>query len=139
MPNVLRVLNSIAFINLGLLIFNLLPIYPLDGGQILRSLLGFLIGRAWSLTVVAVLGFVGVAGMVLLAIVRPVISASSGMSPAFVIFSILTSSWGRVPRAYVTRGNSSPGWDRRHARLCADKQGSFQTRIVFLLGRPIKG
>src|SRR5579872_4091865 len=29
-------LNVIADINLGLLIFNILPIYPLDGGQILR-------------------------------------------------------------------------------------------------------
>jgi hypothetical protein len=45
--------------NLGLLIFNLLPIYPLDGGQILRSLLWFVLERARSLKVVAVLGLIG--------------------------------------------------------------------------------
>ena len=35
-----------CIINWGLLIFNMLPIYPLDGGQILQSLLWFVLGRA---------------------------------------------------------------------------------------------
>jgi len=41
---------------------SMLPIYPLDGGQILRSLLWFVIGRARSLTVTTISGFVGIAG-----------------------------------------------------------------------------
>jgi hypothetical protein len=53
-----------CFMNLGLLIFNLLPIYPLDGGQILRSLLWFVLGRARSLKVVAVLGLLGAVGLI---------------------------------------------------------------------------
>src|SRR5213078_2078195 len=36
MPNVYHFIDTISLINRGLLIFNLLPIYPLDGGQILR-------------------------------------------------------------------------------------------------------
>jgi Zn-dependent protease len=39
LPNAFLLLRTVALINLGLLIFNMLPIYPLDGGQILRSLL----------------------------------------------------------------------------------------------------
>ncbi|HNS20632.1 MAG TPA: M50 family metallopeptidase [Sedimentisphaerales bacterium] len=68
MPNAYHLLQAITYINFGLLIFNLLPIYPLDGGQILRSLLWFVVGRAWSLTVTAILGLVGVAGLVALAV-----------------------------------------------------------------------
>src|SRR5438445_4192039 len=43
-PHAYRLLWAVALMNLGLLIFNLLPIYPLDGSQILRSLLCFVLG-----------------------------------------------------------------------------------------------
>src|SRR5246127_5979922 len=40
-PDLFRLMVWVDFINKWLLIFNILPIYPLDGGQILRSLLWF--------------------------------------------------------------------------------------------------
>src|ERR1019366_5478674 len=43
MPNVHVLLFAVFVINLGLLLFNLLPNYPLDGGQIVRSLLWLLV------------------------------------------------------------------------------------------------
>ena len=46
-------------INLLLLIFNLLPVYPLDGGQILRALLWFPLGEIRSLQIASVIGLVG--------------------------------------------------------------------------------
>lgn len=67
-PNLHALLRAVWFINLGLLAFNILPIYPLDGGQILRSLLWFLIGRARSLLVATILGFAGVAVFIAMAI-----------------------------------------------------------------------
>jgi len=67
-PDVHTLLRAVAMINAGLLIFNLLPIYPLDGGQILRSLLWFVFGRARSLTIAAVLGLFGVVGLIALAV-----------------------------------------------------------------------
>jgi Zn-dependent protease len=45
-------------INLILLIFNILPIYPLDGGQIVQAMLWFFIGYARSLRATAAVGFV---------------------------------------------------------------------------------
>jgi Zn-dependent protease len=67
-PDANELLRNILFINLGLLIFNLMPVYPLDGGQILRSLLWFIVGRANSLLAASAIGFVGVAGLIGLAI-----------------------------------------------------------------------
>ncbi|MBE0544812.1 MAG: M50 family metallopeptidase [Verrucomicrobia bacterium] len=67
LPDPLMFLQSLWTINLVLLIFNMLPIYPLDGGQILRSLLWFIMGRARSLMATAIIGFGGVAGLIALA------------------------------------------------------------------------
>jgi Zn-dependent protease len=67
-PYAHRLLWAVWFMNLGLLIFNMLPIYPLDGGQILRSVLWFLLGRARSLKVVIMLGFVGAAALIIVAV-----------------------------------------------------------------------
>ena len=67
-PDLLHFLSRLAKLNLVILIFNLLPIYPLDGGQILRSLLWFVIGPVRSLYFVVVIGFLGALGMGLLAL-----------------------------------------------------------------------
>ncbi len=64
MPDAYMLLLQVWRINVWLLIFNMLPIYPLDGGQILRSLLWFVVGRGRSLMVATVIGFAGVVGLI---------------------------------------------------------------------------
>src|SRR6266567_3464382 len=93
MPDVYRLARAVLYINLGLLTFNLLPIYPLDGGQILRSLLWFVLGRARSLMVATILGFIGVAGLIALALWIH--------SAWFVVLSffILMNCWGGLKQA----------------------------------------
>ena len=62
-PSVHAFFRSLTFINVGLLLFNLLPIYPLDGGQIVGALLWFVIGRVRSMLVTAIIGLAGVVGI----------------------------------------------------------------------------
>ena len=83
MPDVYSFLQRVLFINLGLLIFNILPVYPLDGGQILRSLLWFVMGKARSLMVATVLGIIGIVGIIGLAIsASPATSAPGPVATA---------------------------------------------------------
>jgi Zn-dependent protease len=67
-PDFYLFVRAVFWIDVSLLVFNMLPIYPLDGGQILRSLLWFVLGRGRSLMVATVLGFVGAAGLIVFAV-----------------------------------------------------------------------
>jgi Zn-dependent protease len=67
-PNLYQLVYGILWIDGRLLIFNILPVYPLDGGKILWSLLWFVMGRARALMTASIIGFFGVAGFILYAI-----------------------------------------------------------------------
>jgi Zn-dependent protease len=92
-PNLHRFLWALLVIDVSLLIFNMLPVYPLDGGQILRSLLWFVLGRARSLMVATIVGLVGGAGFIALAFWRH--SAWLGVMAVFM----LMNCWGGLRHA----------------------------------------
>jgi Zn-dependent protease len=110
MPDVYHLILTLLKINTVLLIFNILPIYPLDGGQILRALLWFVFGRARSLVAAAVVGLAGAAGFIFL-------SFRFGYSWFFLIaVFMLLSSWSGLKNALeLLRSEKLP---RRFGAVC---------------------
>jgi Zn-dependent protease len=92
-PDLYHLVTTIAWINLVLLVFNILPVYPLDGGQILRSLLWFVLGRARSLMVAAVIGVFGAVAFIGLALLW-----RSGWLGVIALYMIM-NCWGGFKHA----------------------------------------
>jgi Zn-dependent protease len=140
MPNAHALLRSVWFMDLGLLLFNILPIYPLDGGQILRSLLWFVLGRARSLMVATIFGFVGVAAFIVLAIW--VQSAWFGIIAVFMLMNCWSGlkqsqalmRLGRLPRregfACPRCNNAPPLGEFWKCGQCAQPFDTFQSQAV---------
>lgn len=104
-PDAFECLREVMRINLGLLIFNMLPVYPLDGGQILRSVLWYFKGPATSLIVATVIGFLG--GLALLAYGVSQLSVSRQRSVWIVVLAgfLLFNCWNSFQYARKLRAH----------------------------------
>ena len=121
-PDLYDLFHDIWWINIFLLAFNLLPIYPLDGGQIFRSLLWFIFGRANSLFIASIVGFIGVAILILLAILAH--SVWMGLITAF----ILMNCWsGFMQAKELHRRDVAPKYGGYACPVCKNPppQGNF--------------
>lgn len=109
-PNAYALLRAAMYINFGLLVFNLLPIYPLDGGQIVRSLLWFVLGRARSLMTATVIGIMGALGFIVMALLK--------QSPWFGVLAVfmLMNCWNGLRQAQLL--SHLPKLPRRLAFAC---------------------
>ncbi|MCX8155538.1 MAG: site-2 protease family protein [Verrucomicrobiae bacterium] len=107
-----RYLLVLFVINGIMLGFNLLPVYPLDGGQIVWSLLWFIIGRAKALLVASTIGIIGVIGLFIVALLQ-----GSAMLFIMSIF-ILMNCWRALLHArHLARLEDAA---RHHEFICPD-------------------
>lgn len=95
--------ETLAGTNGALLVFNILPIYPLDGGQILQSLIWFITGRSMSLLIAAIIGLVGAAGIIGLGM----LDFKDGFWLVFIGIFMILQSWQGVRYAKHLRGLES--------------------------------
>ena len=115
--NLTTLLTHITVINIVIFCFNMLPIYPLDGGQILRSVLWFFLGRARSLFVAVIIGFLGVGALVLLAVASYIFhwGAFGPLLPFVAIFMFLNCWSGLMQARLLARIDKLP---RREGFAC---------------------
>jgi Zn-dependent protease len=89
-PDFYRFVQTLWLMNGVLLFFNLIPVYPLDGGQILRGLLWLKVGPIRSLKVASIIGF----GAAILFGLWAFAAQSIGMGLiAFFIFMQAQAGW----------------------------------------------
>jgi Zn-dependent protease len=79
--------SDLTYMNFGLLIFNILPIFPLDGGQILRGLLWFPFGPFRSLQIASVIGLIGGALLAIMGLLW------QSIWTAVLAFFLLSRAW----------------------------------------------
>ncbi len=92
-PDLYLLVWHVWYINMGLLIFNLLPVYPLDGGQILRALLWFPLGEIRSLQIASVIGLVGAVSLAALALLLQLMQPIWVAVMAFFLISRAIAGW----------------------------------------------
>jgi Zn-dependent protease len=88
-PLLARPLLNLSWYNYYLMLFNLLPAYPLDGGHTLDAWLGRLVGPAWSVRIVAGLGLACAAGIAYLAL-------PGGIFLLFIAFYLAMWNWQKL-------------------------------------------
>lgn len=92
-PDTWRLIGTIHGLNLVLLIFNMLPVYPLDGGQILQALLWFPLGEIRSLQIASVIGLVGAVVLAALALLLGIMEPFWVAIMAFFLISRAIAGW----------------------------------------------
>jgi uncharacterized protein (TIGR03067 family) len=112
-PDIYRFAAGVAWINGYLLVFNMLPVYPLDGGRILQALLWFVMGRARSLLVAAAIGLLTGLALLIIAIVER--SLVWGVMAGFgVLFSLVGFQGARA----LIRMLGAPRWQEAACPAC---------------------
>ncbi|MGE0766263.1 MAG: site-2 protease family protein [Hyphomicrobiaceae bacterium] len=90
-------LASLSGINFWLMIFNLLPAFPLDGGRTLEAWLTAALGYVWAIRIVAALGLVVTALVVWMAL-------PLNIWLLFVAFALFQANWGALDTVGGFRG-----------------------------------
>jgi Zn-dependent protease len=121
-PGMLLTLDTLAFnscmwmyfINRSLLLFNLIPAYPMDGGRLLQEVLWLIVGYARSMKIAGMVGTVAGGGLIVLGLglytVRiPVVNFTLGahLDPMLAVIGLLCAMQSL---AIYHRANEVQSW-----------------------------
>lgn len=145
-PSLATALIWLLNANIFLVLFNLIPAFPMDGGRILRGLLGFMTDWGRATRIAAVTGQVIAVGMFLLAIfggqimlgiIAAFIFLAAGSTYAEEQARAVLSTW-RVGNAYNKHALTLTEHDRV-SRVADYLLTSYQPDFAVLRGRELVG
>ncbi len=96
-PMLALAMGTLATINFYLMIFNLLPAYPLDGGHTLDSWLGTILGHRWSVRIIGSLG-------ILLAVLLGIAALPTNFWILFLALVLFQTNWQMLQSVGGWRG-----------------------------------
>jgi Zn-dependent protease len=99
-PDVGVFLSSLFAVNVGLVLFNMIPAFPMDGGRVLRAILAIPLGRLRATEIAASLGLV----LAVMAVVGYFVlghSVSFFDNPMIVLMAIFLAFLGQQELAFV--------------------------------------
>jgi Zn-dependent protease/Tfp pilus assembly protein PilF len=120
-----RFLRTVVIINVFLFLFNLLPIYPMDGGQMLHAALWYALGRARSLLVVSFLGIIG--GVALIGV-----ALALGGGWTWTVALAIFVAWQSVVGIMAADALSRPGVEHLAPGHFLMQRGDYQQAIEAL-------
>jgi Zn-dependent protease len=145
-PSLATALIWLLNANIALVLFNLIPAFPMDGGRILRGLLGFMTDWGRATRIAAVTGQVIAVGMflfaifggqVMLGIIAAFIFLAAGSTYAEEQARSVLSTW-RVGSAYNKHALTLTEHDRL-SRVVDHLLTSYQPDFAVLRGRELAG
>ena len=94
---------NLAWTNLALAVFNMLPVFPMDGGRVLRAVLSLFTNRATATDAAATVGKVIAVGLFIFALLPPT-------NPFLMFLAVSVYMLGSQEAAYVRQREA---WKRR--------------------------
>jgi len=145
-PSLMTALVWLLNVNIALVLFNLIPAFPMDGGRILRGLLGFITDWGRATRIAALTGQIIAVGMFLLAIFAGQVML--GIIAAFVFMAAGSTYAEEQARSVLSTCRVGDAYNK-HALTLAEHDRvsrvldymltSYQPDFAVLRGRELRG